>query len=153
HRHRCDRARALLGLGHSRRPAAAGRASGGGAGAVPDVALHQNGPRLLPPCRAGARRPNQWSSGSIGPLISFGNEHWRNRPMNTANLQLEGLYLVIAAINDALISKGLLSREEIDDALKRAEQAAIGDERSMEELSPSNRDAVAFSARLLRIAN
>lgn len=73
--------------------------------------------------------------------------------MNTANLQLEGLYLAVASLTDVLVSKGLLSREEIDEALKRAEQGAINDERSMEELSPSNRDAVAFPARLLRIAN
>ncbi|WMT88189.1 hypothetical protein NO932_06145 [Pelagibacterium sp. 26DY04] len=73
--------------------------------------------------------------------------------MNTANLQLEGLYLVIASLTEALVSKGVLSREEVDEALKRAEQGAINDERSVEDLSPANRDAVAFAARLLQIAN
>lgn len=73
--------------------------------------------------------------------------------MNTANLQLEGLYLVIAALVETLVEKGILSREEVDEALKRAEQAAVNDDRSMEELSPANRDAVAFAARLLQIAN
>lgn len=73
--------------------------------------------------------------------------------MNTANLQLEGLYLVIASLTDALIAKGIMSHGEIDDVLRRAEQAAINDDRSTEELSPANRDAIAFPARLLRVAN
>lgn len=72
--------------------------------------------------------------------------------MNTANLQLEGLYLAIAAINNALVEKGLLSREEIGQALKLAEETATGDYRSTESLTPSNRDAVAFPARLLLLA-
>jgi len=73
--------------------------------------------------------------------------------MNTANLQLEGLYLSIAAINNALVQKGLLTREEVDAALRRAEQIALGDDRNVEDLSPSNREAVAFSPRLLAMAN
>lgn len=73
--------------------------------------------------------------------------------MNTANLQLEGLYLVIAALNNALVRKGLLSRDEIDLALRRAEQTAIGDDRMMEDMRAANRDAVAFPARLLALAN
>ena len=73
--------------------------------------------------------------------------------MNTANLQLEGLYLVVAALNNALVKKGLLSREEIDQALRRAEETAIDDDRAIEDLSPSNRDAIAFPARLLALAN
>jgi hypothetical protein len=73
--------------------------------------------------------------------------------MNTANLQLEGLYLVIAALNNALVKKGLLSRDEIDLALRRAEQTALGDDRVAEDMSASNRDAIAFPARLLALAN
>ena len=73
--------------------------------------------------------------------------------MNTANLQLEGLYLVVAALNNALVKKGLLSRDEIDQALRRAEETAIDDDRATEDLSPSNRDAIAFPARLLALAN
>ena len=72
--------------------------------------------------------------------------------MNTANLQLEGLYLAIAAINNTLAEKGLLSREEIAMALRRAEQIALGDYRS-EDLSGAERDAVAFAPRLLLLAN
>jgi len=73
--------------------------------------------------------------------------------MNTANLQLEGLYLVIAAMHETMISKGLVSRQEVDDAMRAAEQTAINDNRSVENLRPAERDALAFPARLLRVAN
>jgi len=73
--------------------------------------------------------------------------------MNTANLQLEGLYLVVASLNNALVRKGLLTRDEIDLALRRAEETAIDDDRATEDLSPANRDAIAFPARLLALAN
>jgi hypothetical protein len=73
--------------------------------------------------------------------------------VNTANLQLEGLYLVIASLNNALVKKGLLSRDEIDLALRRAEETAIGDDRVVEDMSHSNRDAIAFPARFLALAN
>jgi hypothetical protein len=72
--------------------------------------------------------------------------------MNVANLQLEGLYLAIAAINNMLAEKNLLTREEIDLALRRAEQTALGDYRAGE-LSFSERDAMAFAPRLLALAN
>ena len=73
--------------------------------------------------------------------------------MNTANLQLEGLYLVIAAMHETLISKGVVSRQEVDDAMRAAESTALTDYRSMENLRPAECDALAFPARLLRIAN
>lgn len=73
--------------------------------------------------------------------------------MNSANLQLEGLCLAVAAINQALSAKGLLSQNEIDQALRRAEIAASSDERFVEQLSPASRDAVCFPIRLLQIAN
>lgn len=73
--------------------------------------------------------------------------------MNTANLQLEGLYLAIAGITNALVTKGLLTREEVNTALRTAEQSATSDYRSAEDLSPANRDAIAFPARLLVLAN
>lgn len=72
--------------------------------------------------------------------------------MNTANLQLEGFYLVVAALNNALVNKGLMSRDEIGHALKLAEQTALGDD-ATGEMSSSNRDAIAFPARLLMLAN
>ena len=51
-----------------------------------------------------------------------------------------------------LVQKGVLSRVEIDGALERAELTAVNDY-PMEDLSPANRDAVAFAARLLRLPN
>jgi hypothetical protein len=73
--------------------------------------------------------------------------------MNTANLQLEGLLMAIASLNQVLVSKGVLTTAEIERALGVAEQTALGDDRVSEEFSPSNRDAVVFPVRLLRIAN
>jgi len=73
--------------------------------------------------------------------------------MNVANLQLQGLYLAIAAINNALVAKGLLTREEVGEALERAEQTALGDNRIFEDMNPASRDAVAFPARFLALAN
>ena len=72
--------------------------------------------------------------------------------MNTANLQLEGLYLALASLNNALVEKGLLDRSEIDMAFRRAEQVALGDNRA-QQLSGAERDAVAFAPRLLALAN
>lgn len=72
--------------------------------------------------------------------------------MNTANLQLEGLLMAMVEINRLLVRKTLLSREEIDLALRRAETSVTGEERS-HDLSPANRDAIAFPVRLLRLAN
>lgn len=71
--------------------------------------------------------------------------------MNTANLQLEGLYLVIATLNEMLVSKGIASRDEIHRALRTAEETALSDY-NLEDMSPANRDAVAFPARLLQLA-
>jgi hypothetical protein len=73
--------------------------------------------------------------------------------MNVSNLQLQGLYLAIASLNNTLVAKGILSREEIDLALRRAEQSALSDDRLMEDMTPASRDAVAFPARLLMLAN
>lgn len=73
--------------------------------------------------------------------------------MNTANLQLEGLLMAIAGINQTLVAKGLLTTEEIERSLAVSEQTVLGDDRVTEDLSPANRDAVAFPIRLLRAAN
>jgi hypothetical protein len=71
--------------------------------------------------------------------------------MNTANLQLEGLYMAIAAMTEALKQKGLLDAKEVDAALARAERSAIeGIER---DLSAANVEAISFPIRLLRLAN
>lgn len=73
--------------------------------------------------------------------------------MNVANLQLQGLYLALASITNALVAKGLLTREEVDQALRLAEQTALSEERLVEEMRPSGREAIAFPARLLIQAN
>lgn len=73
--------------------------------------------------------------------------------MNVANLQLQGLYMAIAAINNALVAKGVLTREEVNLALGRAEQTALGDDRTVEDMNPAGRDAIAFAARFLALAN
>lgn len=73
--------------------------------------------------------------------------------MNVANLQLEGLVMAMAFVNHALVRQGLLSIEEVDLALAKAEAAMTGEERAIEQLRPSNRDAVCFPIRMLRLAN
>lgn len=72
--------------------------------------------------------------------------------MNTANLQLEGLLMAMAEINRLLVRKGLLSQEEVDLALRSAEASLSSEDKSVE-LSPANRDAIAFPVRLLLQAN
>ncbi len=73
--------------------------------------------------------------------------------MNTANLQLEGLLMAAAAMNRLLIEKGLVSREEIETALRRAEARITSDDRFSEDMRPANRDAMCFPIRLLLLAN
>ncbi len=73
--------------------------------------------------------------------------------MNVANLQLQGLLLVIAELVRLLKSKGLVSELDVDTALRRAEAAASGDDRFQEGLSLASRDAICLAARLLRVAN
>lgn len=41
--------------------------------------------------------------------------------MNVANLQLEGLMMAVASINNLLVHKGLLSVDDIDIALRKSE--------------------------------
>lgn len=73
--------------------------------------------------------------------------------MNVANLQLQGLMMAVASVNGVLVDKGIVSVEELEEALHRTEAALTGDERLYEDLSPAQRDAVCFPLRLLRIAN
>jgi hypothetical protein len=73
--------------------------------------------------------------------------------MNVANLQLQGLLMAIASINNALVHKGVLDIDEIDLALRKAEANLTGEERLFEDMAPSQRDAVCFPIRLLQAAN
>lgn len=72
--------------------------------------------------------------------------------MNTANLQIEGLLIAVASLNNMLVAKGIVSTEDVTNTLNRAEQTVLGDYRT-DELDPAQRDAIAFPIRLLRLAN
>ena len=69
--------------------------------------------------------------------------------MNTANLQLEGLLLAVAALCGELKRKGVLDGAEIASALDRAEQGASA---RVSELSDANVEAIHFPMRFLRQA-
>ena len=72
--------------------------------------------------------------------------------MNTANPQLEGLYLAIAAINRLMVEKGLLSHAEIQEVLQTVERDVLTDDKQLN-VSSSHQKAVAFPIRLLLLAN
>jgi hypothetical protein len=61
--------------------------------------------------------------------------------------------MAVASINEVLVRKGLLSTDEIDLALRKAEADLTAEERMTEALSHSNRDAACFPLRLLMAAN
>ena len=73
--------------------------------------------------------------------------------MNTANLQLQGLYALVAELLATLQSKGLLDREETEAMLRRAEQTAGTDTEGRGELSLAEFEAVMFPIRLMMEAN
>ncbi|MCF6367689.1 hypothetical protein [Rhizobium halophilum] len=72
--------------------------------------------------------------------------------MNTANPQLEGLYLAIASINRLLVSKGIVSYSELQQVLQEAEQTVLNDQQPLD-VSLSHQKAVAFPIRVLLLAN
>jgi hypothetical protein len=72
--------------------------------------------------------------------------------MNTANPQLEGLYLAFAAINRLLVTKGIVSHAELQEALQGAEQTVLDDSKPLN-VSKSHQKAVAFPIRVLLLAN
>jgi hypothetical protein len=73
--------------------------------------------------------------------------------MNTANLQLEGLYAAVAALMTALRQSGVVSEGDLDAALAEAEDAVTADRSRADDLSPAHLDAIAFPLRYLRLAN
>lgn len=74
--------------------------------------------------------------------------------MNVANLQIEGLLMAAAAINQLLVEKGLVSAGEIDVALRKAEARITSDDRFQQQDIPlASRDAMCFPIRLLLLAN
>ena len=76
-----------------------------------------------------------------------------SEPVNVANLQLEGLLMAVASINNLLVQQKLLSIDDIDTALRKAEAGLTGDQHLLGTMSLANRDAVCFPIRLLRLAN
>ena len=72
--------------------------------------------------------------------------------MNTANPQLEGLYLALAAINRLLVEKQLVTHEEIHRVLKDAENTVLSDPQPAT-VSHAHTKAVAFPIRFLMLAN
>lgn len=73
--------------------------------------------------------------------------------MNTANLQLEGLYVALSALMTALRQHGALNEQDIESALADAEDAVLTDQSRAADLSPSHLEAIAFPLRFLRLAN
>lgn len=71
--------------------------------------------------------------------------------MNTANPQLEGLYLALAAINRLLVEKQLLTHEEIRETLREVEAGVMKAEEP--DVSSAHRKAVAFPIRFLVLAD
>ncbi len=72
--------------------------------------------------------------------------------MNTANLQLQGVLLAVAAVNRLLADRGLLSKEDLKHALAEAEARLLSDESIQHSVSASNRAAIVFPLRLLQHA-
>ena len=64
--------------------------------------------------------------------------------MHAVNEQLEGLCLAIASINHLLVAKGIVTQEELDSALEKAEATARGDDRYTD---------VCLPIRVLQVAN
>ncbi|PKA42230.1 hypothetical protein N2599_23710 (plasmid) [Rhizobium sullae] len=71
--------------------------------------------------------------------------------MNTANLQLEGLYMALAAMNKMMVEKGIISHSDVCAALTEAEARVSAD--NLPQLSDANRKSVVFPIRLLLLAN
>ncbi len=69
--------------------------------------------------------------------------------MNTANLQLEGLYVVIATLLEAMCEKGVFQRGEIEVLLTKAETTLRTDPGRPAEMRGSNVDAICFPVRIL----
>jgi hypothetical protein len=69
--------------------------------------------------------------------------------MNTANLQMEGVLLVLTSLVAAMKRKGLLNDDDCDAALSDAESMAFG----RDSLSEANREAILFPIRFLKAAS
>lgn len=68
--------------------------------------------------------------------------------MNTANLQMEGLVLALSRLLETLRRKGLLTQQEIESALREADEASRMD-CAGRNISPAQAEAVRFPIRFL----
>jgi hypothetical protein len=72
--------------------------------------------------------------------------------MNTANLQLEGVYAVLAALFQALVDKKVLSESELGQMLVEVERGIAADTARPAEVRSSNVEAMRFPVRFLKTA-
>src|SRR5690606_28772358 len=71
----------------------------------------------------------------------------RERAMNTANLQLEGVLMAMAALCQLMCEKGIAAEEDIEGSLCRAEEMLATDRLRPEQLSQANVEAMLFPIR------
>jgi hypothetical protein len=71
--------------------------------------------------------------------------------MNTANLQMQGLLAAFSSVLQAIEQKNILSRQEIQSALERAE-LDVTRGLQHESLSDAHIEAIRFPARYLKMA-
>jgi hypothetical protein len=72
--------------------------------------------------------------------------------MNTANLQLEGVYILLTALFQALIKKSILTETELADMLSEVERNIMADRSRPAEVRGSNIEAICFPVRFLNAA-
>lgn len=72
--------------------------------------------------------------------------------MNTANLQLEGLYVVLSELLISLRDKGVFENRELELILRQAEERLASDPNRPSQLRDANVEAICFPARYLRQA-
>jgi hypothetical protein len=72
--------------------------------------------------------------------------------VNTANLQLEGVYIVLSALIEALVAKGVLQKPELIAILSEVERRIGADRSRPAEIRGANVEAAQFPARFLKSA-
>ena len=72
--------------------------------------------------------------------------------MNTANLQLEGVYFVLSALIEALIAKGVVQKPEMIEILSEVERRIGADTSRPAEIRDAKVEATLFPARFLTSA-
>ncbi|WP_265518565.1 hypothetical protein [Nitratireductor luteus] len=73
--------------------------------------------------------------------------------MNTANLQLEGVLMAMAALCRLMREQGLATADQIDGVMGEAERALKDDKLRPAAVSAANVEAALFPLRFLREAN